>query len=182
MAEYIEREAILHEAIEGKLFVFSTQDVIRDEFVARTCYKDLAEVVRSIPAADVAPITPGRWLNYDELYALAEQELMSGALEHEECDAIINFIDAAPVIESVSVGHRDWISAKERLPEDSDDVLVVAFWAERWGVYMGWCVAEKKRWYVNTGNTCGAVNRGVPVAYWMPLPELPEMDGGAEDE
>lgn len=165
MAEYIEREA----------FIEAVKDIPMWGSVA-VMFAD------SIPAVDVAPITPGRWLNFDELYALAEQELMSGALEHEEYDAIINFIDAAPVVESVSIGRRAWIPVKERLPEDRDDVLVVAFWAERWGVYMGWCVAEKKQWYVNTGNTCGAVNRGVPVAYWMPLPELPEMDGGAEDE
>lgn len=165
MAECIEREA----------FIEAVKDIPMWGSVA-VMFAD------SIPAVDVAPITPGRWLNFDELYALAEQELMSGALEHEEYDAIINFIDAAPVVESVSIGRRAWIPVKERLPEDRDDVLVVAFWAERWGVYMGWCVAEKKRWYVNTGNTCGAVNRGVPVAYWMPLPELPEMDGGAEDE
>ena len=139
-----------------------------------------AKRIGKIPAADVAPITPGRWLNYDELYALAEQELMSGALEHEEFDAIINFIDAAPVIESVSVGHRAWISVKERLPEDRDDVLVVAFWAERWGTYMGWCATEEKRWYVNTWSTPGTGAQRVPVAYWMPLPKLPKMDGGTD--
>lgn len=125
MAEYIEREA----------FIEAVKDIPMWGSVA-VMFAD------SIPAVDVAPITPGRWLNFDELYALAEQELMSGALEHEEYDAIINFIDAAPVVESVSIGRRAWIP----------------------------------------GNTCGAVNRGVPVAYWMPLPELPEMDGGAEDE
>ena len=117
MAEYIEREA----------FIEAVKDIPMWGSVA-VMFAD------SIPAVDVAPITPGRWLNFDELYALAEQELMSGALEHEEYDAIINFIDAAPVVESVSIGRRAWIPVKERLPEDRDDVLVVALWAERWGV------------------------------------------------
>lgn len=56
MAEYIERDAIIGKAIDEKCFVFSTQDVVRDEFVVKTCYKNLAEVVYSIPIADVAPV------------------------------------------------------------------------------------------------------------------------------
>ena len=162
MAEYIERE-------KAKRLLYNVYAYAAEQ------------LLDEIPAVDVPTITPGRWLNFDELYALAEQELMSGTLEHEEFDAIINFIDAAPVIESVSVGYRDWISVKERLPEGRDDVLVVACWAELWGVYMGWCATEDKRWHVNTGSTLGTALRRVPVAYWMPLPKLPEMDGGELD-
>lgn len=62
MAEYIERDAIIGKAIDEKCFVFSTQDVVRDEFVVKTCYKNLAEVVYSIPAADVAPVVHGEWI------------------------------------------------------------------------------------------------------------------------
>ena len=62
MAEYIERDAIIGKAIDEKCFVFSTQDVVRDEFVVKTCYKNLAEVVYSIPIADVAPVVHGRWI------------------------------------------------------------------------------------------------------------------------
>lgn len=174
MAEYIEREAVIR-AVRGQRG--PCRSLAQNQMLDR-----LKVDVERIPTADVAPITPGRWLNFDELYALAAQELMSGALENEEFDSIINFIDDAPAVESVSVGCRAWIPANKRLPEDRIDVLVVAFWAERWDVYMGWCVAEGKRWYVATGGTYGAVNRGVPVAYWMPLPKLPKMDGGAEDE
>lgn len=61
MAEYIERDAIIGKAIDEKCFVFSTQDVVRDEFVVKTCYKNLAEVVYSIPIADVAPVVHGHW-------------------------------------------------------------------------------------------------------------------------
>ena len=63
MAEYIERDAIIGKAIDEKCFVFSTQDVVRDEFVVKTCYKNLAEVVYSIPIADVAPVVHGRWMH-----------------------------------------------------------------------------------------------------------------------
>mgnify|MGYP000141335436 CR=1 FL=1 len=174
MAEYIDRKAAV-----GVLEAMGNNAGC--DFIEKRI-RVAAKRIGKIPAADVAPITPGRWLNFDELYALAAQELMSGALENEEFDSIINFIDDAPAVESVSVGCRAWIPANKRLPEDRIDVLVVAFWAERWDVYMGWCVAEDKRWYVATGGTYGAVNRGVPVAYWMPLPKLPKMDGGVEDE
>lgn len=169
MAEYIDREAYL-----SILRAKANMAVLTD---GAPYFEKAAQMLEKLPAADVVPVVHGRWLNFDELYALAEQELLSGALEHEEFDAIVNFIDAAPVIESVSVGHRGWISVKERLPEDRDDVLVVAFWAERWGAYMGWCATEEKRWYVNTGSTLGTGMQRVPVAYWMPLPKLPEMDG-----
>lgn len=62
MAKYIERDAIIGKAIDEKCFVFSTQDVVRDEFVVKTCYKNLAEVVYSIPIADVAPVVHGHWV------------------------------------------------------------------------------------------------------------------------
>ena len=41
-----------------------------------------------------------------------------------------------------------WVSVKERLPEDRSNVLVVAYWHERWGVYMGWCAPERAKWSV----------------------------------
>lgn len=56
MAEYIERDALLKKAIKEQRFVFWKDDVINNERVVLTCYKDLADVVRSIPAADVVPV------------------------------------------------------------------------------------------------------------------------------
>ena len=41
--------------------------------------------------------------------------------------------------ESAELLERRWIPVEERLPEDRSDVLVVAYWHERWGAYMGWC-------------------------------------------
>jgi hypothetical protein len=64
-----------------------------------------------------------------------------------------------------------WIPVTERLPEDRSDVLVVAYWHERWGVYMGWCAPERAKWSVHAGI---GDRSDVAVAYWMPLPEPPK--------
>ena len=66
-----------------------------------------------------------------------------------------------------------WIPAEERLPEDRSDVLVVAYWHERWGAYMGWCAPERAAWSVHVG--IGDRN-DVAVTHWMPLPEPPEEE------
>ena len=66
-----------------------------------------------------------------------------------------------------------WVSVKERLPEDRSNVLVVAYWHERWGVYMGWCAPERAKWSVHIGI---GDRDDVAVTYWMPLPEPPKED------
>lgn len=66
-----------------------------------------------------------------------------------------------------------WVSVKERLPEDRSNVLVVAYWHERWGVYMGWCAPERAKWSVHVGI---GDRSDVAVVYWMPLPAPPKED------
>lgn len=61
-----------------------------------------------------------------------------------------------------------WIPVTERLPEDRSDVLVVAYWHERWGVYMGWCSPERAAWSVHIGI---GDRSDIAVTHWMPLPE-----------
>lgn len=68
---------------------------------------------------------------------------------------------------------RRWIPVEERLPEDRSDVLVVAYWHERWGVYMGWCAPERAKWSVHVGI---GDRDDVAVTHWMPLPEPPEEE------
>lgn len=66
-----------------------------------------------------------------------------------------------------------WIPVTERLPEDRGDVLVAAYWHERWGVYMGWCAPERAAWSVHIGIED---RNDVAVTHWMPLPEPPEVE------
>ena len=66
-----------------------------------------------------------------------------------------------------------WIPETERLPEDRSDVLVVAYWHERWGVYMGWCAPERAAWSVHIGI---GDRSDIAVTHWMPLPEPPEVE------
>ena len=66
-----------------------------------------------------------------------------------------------------------WVPVEERLPEDRSYVLVVAYWYERWGVYMGWCAPERAEWSVHVGI---GDRSDVAVVYWMPLPAPPEVE------
>lgn len=65
-----------------------------------------------------------------------------------------------------------WIPVTERLPEDRSDVLVVAYWHERWGVYMGWCAPERAAWSVHIGI---GDRSDIAVTHWMPLPQPLEV-------
>ena len=74
--------------------------------------------------------------------------------------------------ESAELLERRWIPVTERLPEDRSDVLVVAYWHERWGVYMGWCAPVRAAWSVHIGI---GDRSDIAVTHWMPLPEPPEV-------
>lgn len=74
--------------------------------------------------------------------------------------------------ESAELLERRWIPVEERLPEDRSDVLVVAYWHERWGAYMGWCAPERAAWSVHVGI---GDRSDIAVTHWMPLPEPPEV-------
>ena len=74
--------------------------------------------------------------------------------------------------ESAELLERRWIPVTERLPEDRSDVLVVAYWHERWGVYMGWCAPERVAWSVHIGI---GDRSDIAVTHWMPLPDPLEM-------
>lgn len=75
--------------------------------------------------------------------------------------------------ESAELLERRWIPVEERLPEDRSDVLVVAYWHERWGAYMGWCAPERAAWSVHVGI---GDRFDIAVTHWMPLPEPPEEE------
>lgn len=67
-----------------------------------------------------------------------------------------------------NVGNK-WIPVSERLPENREDVLVVAFWHERWNVQWGWYAPNGKVWHIGLME-----ETDYPVSHWMPLPELPK--------
>lgn len=79
--------------------------------------------------------------------------------------------------ESAELLERRWIPVEERLPEDRSDVLVVAYWHERWGVYMGWCAPERAAWSVHIGI---GDRSDIAVTHWMPLPKAPEAEKALE--
>ena len=79
----------------------------------------------------------------------------------------------AKEIETLRAQLPRWIPVTERLPEDRSDVLVVAYWHERWGVYMGWCAPERAAWSVHIGI---GDRSDIDVTHWMPLPEPPDVE------
>lgn len=76
----------------------------------------------------------------------------------------------APTIEPV---HGEWISVKDGLPTAREDVLVVAYWHEKYQVLIGWFSPNGKVWRVTTPN--GEMT-DVSVTHWMPLPEPPKEE------
>lgn len=73
-----------------------------------------------------------------------------------------------------------WISVDERLPEADVRCLV---WAKNvlWRIKFAWYYEPTKKWYVNiAGDIKDEVKDGVMITHWMPIPEPPEVKGGAE--
>lgn len=74
-------------------------------------------------------------------------------------------VDAVPV---------RWIPVTERIPDSQEDVLVVAFWHERWQTMIGWNSDVGKKWRVITPH--GELEPG-GVTHWMPLPAAEGWNG-----
>ena len=68
---------------------------------------------------------------------------------------------------------NEWVSVEDRLPKSQADVLVVAFWHERWQTMIGWHSDMGKKWRVITPH--GEREPG-GVTHWMPLPASPDKD------
>ena len=61
MAEYIDREALFEKVLEEHRFVFRIEDLLNNEIVYQTVYRDFTGFIKSIPAADVAEVRHGTW-------------------------------------------------------------------------------------------------------------------------
>lgn len=78
------------------------------------------------------------------------------------------------------IGHKiKWISVKEGMPDNTDEVLVFERWCEV--PFIGWYDKIRKLWCLNydfldiVGNAYGEDNiTQKEVTHWMPLPEPPE--------
>lgn len=81
MNDYIKRGDIAKLAIEEKRFVFQMEDLLKQEIVVKTVYKDFFDFIKSIPAADVAPVRHGNWDSSGK-YEFANGEL---AIRCSEC-------------------------------------------------------------------------------------------------
>ena len=87
----------------------------------------------------------------------------------------IDVIEDAPAADVVPAAQ--WIPITERLPEKwLDDAGMVNYmiYSPDFGVDIGCYHAEAKKWL------CMALP--CTVTHWMPLPEPPEMDGGADND
>lgn len=54
--DLISRSALLEKAIEEKRFVFRVEDLLREEVIFQTVYKDLASFILSAPAVDAVEV------------------------------------------------------------------------------------------------------------------------------
>lgn len=113
------------------------------------------------------------WENGDMMDPLGglEKDLFAAADRLENQNAHIAALQQE--IEKLRGQVPRWIPVTERLPEDRSDVLVVAYWHERWGVYMGWCAPERVAWSVHIGI---GDRSDIAVTHWMPLPEPPKEE------
>lgn len=68
--EYIEREALLEKVLKENRFVFRTDDLLNNKIIYETVYNDFAEVLYSIPTADVVEVVRCKYcINYNKNYS-----------------------------------------------------------------------------------------------------------------
>ena len=114
-----------------------------------------------------------RLVDADKIEKKAYELLMSGDIDNAEFDCVINFLDGAPTVE---VGPK-WIPAAERTPEmwrkSDGDFVNYLIYSTEFGVDIGNYFEPGKFWMC-LGISC-------KVTHWKPLPDGPEVDGGADN-
>lgn len=93
------------------------------------------------------------------------------------------FVDC--LVEYAPVVHSRWISVKDKLPNKTSSYLVVLdgedidirLFNSKEDPYQTWSSMLNKFIVLNSRGEWQSTNR---VTHWMPLPELPDMEEGAE--
>ncbi len=115
-----------------------------------------------------------------EKHELSESIYMSGyGLERKDCDDIaeqLYYEGYRKQSKPISCGHEngvEWISVEDRLPDKYGDVICFTRKGTIWQVTYN---PTYKLFNVSYDN----VENAMDVTHWMPLPQPPEMKGGAE--
>ena len=92
---------------------------------------------------------------------------------YETPDEAVGIWNTRPIEDALQARIPQWISVKDRLPEDGDEVL---FFVMDWVMKGKYC-KQVPQWeaYLSGGSAHYHKNNGIEhVTHWMPLPELPE--------
>ena len=102
--------------------------------------------------------------------------LYNGENEHiYDTNDILDSIDNWSPITSSS----EWVSVKEKLPEDRGDVLVMAYWHACWQIMIGWYSEIHRHWRIITRY---GEKETTGVTHWMSLPVPPDRRPPEEEE
>lgn len=118
------------------------------------------------------------WIEKEEVLKQIDCWLMTGEYKYSNAT---HYLDKR--ISSIKPKESGWVSVKDRLPKEGDDVLV---WFEyyRFGEYnclyqthgIGTYFENYKSWQINHETGW----RDLRVIAWMPLPQMPESEDDAE--
>ena len=111
------------------------------------------------------------------------RSLIERWVRKEGINVLIRVVDAFPSIPYEPVKHGRWIPVTERLPEEDGDLYIVtAYNEEIWWNRVVVVTAEYYRgnWTWNENGREWDLTDSV--THWMPLPEPPKTDGGADNE
>ena len=99
------------------------------------------------------------------------KEKLVELFQHDNCPLFMVFGDKVDVLADYLIAHgvtvHEWISVKDRLPENEKYVLV---YSQDGGVAEGKYNARFKEWVQFRWNVTELKN----VTHWMPMPEPPE--------
>lgn len=89
---------------------------------------------------------------------------------------VLRLIEQAPTLDYVP--RQQWISVKDRLPEETERVLFVPT-CNQGSVYIGQCAFVGRDGGVMFAHRDGRYKVNYYAKYWMPLPEAPKEDENA---